>query len=197
MVVRLRLITVLAFSVMMPAQEPESPLEKRPMKFRKFDSLEVVTFFTAIEIRRGDHRWRIALRELPIHANDCEGRPDRERCRALPKAATCTACIVFPEVIAWDRRRQRLYFSVATGTAKNRPWVIFRYDLRTRRTTRIVSDYGAGYTIGAVSRSGQFLAYVGYASSGVCGTRVSLESSICGRDCPAQMANARSRTKSY
>ncbi len=73
-------------------------------------------------------------------------------------------------MIAWDESHLHLYFAVSTVTAKNVPWIIFRYDLRTRSVTRIVNDYGGGFGNGQVSRSGQYLAYIQYGVMGVCGT---------------------------
>jgi hypothetical protein len=67
-----------------------------------------------------------------------------------------------------------LYFAIPTGTSKNKPWIVFRYSLRTHRVTRLLNDYGGGFGFGEVSRSGQYLAYVQFAVLGSCGTSGSL-----------------------
>jgi hypothetical protein len=150
------------------------PLLLLPRQVGKFGSVEVITTEGGIEIRRGSSGWNINIFELPVRANDCQSRQERESCQALPKQSPCSTCIRYPEVFAWDEPHQTLYFAVATSESQNRPWIIFRYSLRTRRVTRIVSDYGAGYSIGAVSRSGQYLAYVAWATNGICGTQSSI-----------------------
>ena len=59
--------------------------------------------------------------------------------------------------------------AASTDIGKNRPWVIFAYDLRSSLIKRIGTNEG-GVSSGAVSASGRYLAYIGYNVCGVCCT---------------------------
>lgn len=64
--------------------------------------------------------------------------------------------------------------AAGVGVRKNRPWIIFAYDLRSGRIRRIGTDEGGGFNGAAVSPSGRYLAYIGYAVCGVCCTTADL-----------------------
>ena len=139
----------------------------------EFGSTVVTSYWSRdyLEIRRGSLVWRVDKSRLPVRRSDCEDETRRAAyCQALSARSQCTQCAGPMNILAWDDAHRRLYFAVPTGTAKNKPWIIFRYSLRTRAIERISSDYGGGFGTGEVSRSGQYLAYIGYEKMGACGT---------------------------
>jgi hypothetical protein len=116
-----------------------------------------------IQIRQGGKEWRIDLTNL-IRVNDCfdnnTGKGDERICDGPPKSP-CPGC---PNrmvgVIAWDQHRQKLYFIIGNGGWQQRPWTVFNYNLATRRVTRFSTTSATTIGRGAVSSSGQYLAYV-------------------------------------
>jgi hypothetical protein len=74
------------------------------------------------------------------------------------------------DVVAWDEKRGRLFLVIPTGTAKNHPWVLVGYDLRTNQIVRYGEHVSGGVSSAAPSPSGRYLALVDYAVCGVCCT---------------------------
>lgn len=142
--------------------------------FRSLGSVKIVVESDAIELQRGTRQWRIEVGRLPIRTTDCAHSRERKLCDTRSRGSSCTECAGEPSIVAWDDNHSNLYFAVPTETSKNKSWILFRYNLRTRRSTRLVNDYGGGFGLGQVSRSGQYLAYVQFAVMGVCGTSGSL-----------------------
>ncbi len=64
------------------------------------------------------------------------------------------------DVIAWDERRQKVYFVLGNGGWQSRPWTVFNYNLATHHVTRFGNTFATVMGEGAVSPSGQYLAYV-------------------------------------
>jgi hypothetical protein len=109
------------------------------------------------EIRLAGRNWLIDVAKLPMRSRDCE-------------SGTYPGCFAQAGAIAFDETHQTLYFYVETGTAMNRPFIVFSLDVKSNAVTRIITDYGAGARFGALSASGKYLAYVGYTVRGACGT---------------------------
>lgn len=160
---------------------------------QKLGPLEITIRDDELVVRRGAREWHIPMSRLPVRAADCDNPTEREHCEASPRQPVCVECIYDPSPLAWDEARESLYFAVATGISKNRPWIIFRYRLGDGQITRVMADYGAGFDKATLSPSGRYLAYVAYASNGICGTG----SSIKVIDLPSQQsASTRYGTKS-
>jgi hypothetical protein len=103
--------------------------------------------------------WVLALSRLPLKLIDCE---HRETCDRFPGSRCTGLCVWDARKFATDAKRQAIYFQVATGSGSNKPLIIFRYDSKTGRLTRLTNDYGSGFGIGAVSPNGRYLAYIAY-----------------------------------
>jgi len=142
---------------------------------QKLGPLEVTIRHDELVVRRGAREWHIPMSRLPVRAADCDNPTEREHCAALPGQSPCVECMYDPSPLAWDEARGSLYLAVATGMSKNRPWIILRYRLGDGQATRVMADYGAGFDMGTLSPSGQYLAYVAYASAGICGTDSSIK----------------------
>ncbi len=107
-----------------------------------------------IVMKKGQQEWTISLAKLPVRRVDCA-----DPCGTL--GGCYEPCIWGGYVFAFDEQRQNVYFAVPTGISQNRPWIMFRYGLRTKTITRLTNEYGGGFRIaGAVSPSGRYLAYV-------------------------------------
>ena len=128
-----------------------------------FGSLEIPQIDSAeIQIRQGTKEWRIDLTNL-IRVNDCyqnyTGNGNERICTGPPKSP-CPECPRMVGVVAWDERRQKLYFSIGNGGWQERPWTVFNYNLATHRVTRFSTTFATVIGQGVVSSSGQYLAYV-------------------------------------
>lgn len=154
---------------------PAQSREVQQAEIRKFGSIEVSIQDDQLEIRRGAREWHVDISQLPVLATDCDNPTERENCEALSIQSPCVKCIHYPSPIAWDEANESLYFAVATGTSRNRPWIIFRYSLVGNQITRVMADYGAGFEFGTLSPSGRYLAYAAFASNGACGTQNSIK----------------------
>jgi hypothetical protein len=117
---------------------------------------------SGMDFELGEQRRHLDSKQLPVYANDCN---DGGKCS--PQRRTfCEACIKYLDGVAWDERRQRVFFAIATDTAKNKPWILIGYDFKSDRVTRYGEFYGGGAGEVAFSPSGRYLSMVGY---GVCG----------------------------
>ena len=116
-----------------------------------------------IQIRQDGKEWRIDLTNL-TRVNDCYGNytgNGNERICTGPPRSPCPACPSrMADVIAWDERRQKLYFVIGNGGWQSRPWTVFNYNLVTHRVTRFGNTFATAMGEGTVSPSGQYLAYV-------------------------------------
>jgi len=114
--------------------------------------------------------WKVDLSTLPIRSDECEDSDAGKKCAAHPGLG-CLPCVREWQPVAWDEEREIFYLAAGTGMSHNRPWIIFSYNLRTRKLKRIADYFGGGFDgQAAVSPSGKYLAYVNYQVSGVCGT---------------------------
>jgi hypothetical protein len=113
--------------------------------------------------------YRVDLSRLPLSAKDCPEQETNQKCATHP-GTRCLDCITEWSPIAWDEPRRLFYMAASTNIGKNRPWVIFAYDLRSSLIKRIGTNEGGGFGSGAVSASGRYLAYIGYNVCGVCCT---------------------------
>jgi len=126
-------------------------------------------------IRYGGRDWTVEFSKLPIRPDECEAADVRQKC-AEGGGLACLPCVREWQPVAWDELREVFYMAASTASSgQNRPWVIFRYDLRTGKLTRLADYYGGGFDgSGTVSPTGRYLAYVQYWSMGVCGTSSNL-----------------------
>lgn len=125
-------------------------------------------------VRFGGKEWPIEVSDLRIDAESCEEPVARQNC-AKGEAGGCALCIREWQAVAWDEPREVFYLAASTGASQNRPWSIFGYDMRNNKLTAIGEYWGGGFDgSGSVSPTGQYLAYVQYASSGACGSFSSL-----------------------
>jgi hypothetical protein len=113
--------------------------------------------------------WKPDLSQLPLKAKDCPENPEAEKACTNARLA-CLACITEWEPVAWDEPREIFYMAAGLDVGKNRPWIIFAYDLRSDRIRRIGTEEGGGFNGAGMSPSGRYLAYIGYAVCGVCCT---------------------------
>jgi hypothetical protein len=133
-----------------------------PPQFLEGDTDEIV-------MQRGSRVWRVDLSTL-IRNNDCSWPyVNQERvCQGRP-TAPCPEC---PrrcvKQLAWDGRRDKLYFAIQTGTSHNNPWTIFNYSLRTRKVARFTSTWSSVLEGGVVSPDGHYLALINNAHAGMC-----------------------------
>ena len=155
---------LLGLSVTCLAQTQTSHREFKPTGSAQFedDSEGVVVHF-------GGRDWKPDLSQLPLKAKDCPENPEAEKACANVRLA-CLACITAWDPVAWDEAREVFYMAAALGIGRNRPSIIFAYNLRSGRIRRIGADEGGGFNDAAVSPSGRYLAYIGYAVCGVCCT---------------------------
>jgi len=150
-----------------PAQKPaEAPNPDLNGLSSQLGSLVMTERSGVIELRLGESRWRIERASLPIHAMDCESSSDRKMCKDA-KEDPCVKCIQYSVLVAWDESRHRVFLGVATGTSKNKPWVLVGYDMKTGRVKRFTNAWG-GLGNGVVSPSGRYLAYSLYGVCGAC-----------------------------
>ena len=168
----LRVGTILIWLALVPPAPAQSREDRQA---QRLGPLEITFRPDELVVRRGAREWRILMSRLPVRAADCDIPTEREHCEALPGQSPCVECMYDPSPLAWDEARESLYLAVATGISKNRPWIIFRYRLGDGQITRVTVDYGAGFDWGTLSPSGQYLAYVAYASNGICGTDSSIK----------------------
>jgi hypothetical protein len=118
------------------------------------DTLTVSEYQGEIVIRSHGQEWTIPLSKLPVRRVDCQ-----DRCGTL---RGCTPpCIWGASVFLFDEQRQDVYLATPTGISQNMPWIMWRYSLRTKTVRRLTNEWGGGFaTVGAVSPSGRYLAYV-------------------------------------
>jgi len=128
-----------------------------------------------LHMRREGKTWRVDLSRV-VRRNDCSSL-DEIGAGSCPGGPTtpCPACPRRVEFLAWDEQHQRLHFAVGTETARNNPWTIFSYSIVTRRIRRFTNTWAAGLGIGAVSRSGRYLAYVSGYHGGACANTAAIE----------------------
>ncbi len=90
-------------------------------------------------------------------------------------AGGCALSIREWQAVACDEPRELFYLAASTSASQNRPWFIFGYDMRNNKLAAMGEYWGGGFDgSGSVSPTGQYLAYVQYASLGACGSFSSL-----------------------
>ncbi|HWD00031.1 MAG TPA: hypothetical protein VG456_24895 [Candidatus Sulfopaludibacter sp.] len=97
-----------------------------------------------VVVHFGGRNWKPDLSRLLLRATDCPENADAEKACANLRLA-CLACITEWEPVVWDEPREIFYMAAAIGVGKNRPWVIFAYDLRSGRLRRIGAEEGGGF----------------------------------------------------
>jgi hypothetical protein len=127
----------------------------------RFGSVEVSQVSPLeLGIRRGGQEWKMDLSRL-VRTNDCVlPYIGNERICTGPPKSPCLECPRGVTAVAWDEDHRRLYFAITTALSWEKPWAIFNYSLATRRFTRFTNTWTAGFSLGTVSPSGQFLAYL-------------------------------------
>jgi hypothetical protein len=137
-------------------------------KFNAMGSAWLETDYQSVIIHYGGREWSVDLSQIPIAAGDCEDPDASQSC--AKSHVNCLDCISAWQPVVWDEPHQVFYMAAGTGTGKNKPWVIMAYDLRTGKLRRIALDNSGGFNGAAVSPTGRYLAYIGYAVCGVCCT---------------------------
>ncbi len=129
----------------------------------RFGSLEVTQLDSnEIQLRQGGKQWNIDVTGL-LRVNDCYGTFTGDEIKRIcpgPPRSPCPACPRMVDVIAFDERRQKLYFVIGSGGWQARPWIVFNYNLATQRVTRFGATFATVMGRAVVSSSGQYLAYV-------------------------------------
>ena len=149
----MRILAVLAWLATCIAQ---TKLDTRSFNTLGSGRFEILA--DGIMISVGGREFRVGESQLPLNASDC----------TAPRATR--KCVQYWDGIAWDEPRGVFYLAAATDTGQNKPWIIFEYDLRSLEIRRIGDEEGGGFSNGAVSPSGRYLAYIGYDVCGVCCT---------------------------
>jgi hypothetical protein len=124
---------------------------------RRLGTIDVTFDSSQILIKRRGQEWRIDFRNL-VRGIDCASGPI---CPGSP-TAPCPACAPSdPDLVGWDERHQTLYFALTTmAQSFERPFQIFSYSLATRRSSRLVNAWGAGFSLGTVSKNGRYFAFI-------------------------------------
>jgi hypothetical protein len=122
---------------------------------------------SGISLELGTEKRHIELNQLPVYTNDCTDGPSQ--CSSKGRTF-CGTCIKQFNAVAWDERRQRVFFAIATDTSQNKPWILAGYDFRSNRITRFGEFWGGGAGGVAISPSGRYLAMQGYGVCGICCT---------------------------
>jgi hypothetical protein len=136
-------------------------------KFKPLGSAEFEANADRVAVYFLGREYRVDLSRLPLSVKDCPDPNAGEQCAAHP-GAPCLECVTDWQPIAWDEPRQLFYMAASTDTGRNRPWIIFVFDLRSKLMKRIGFEEGGGFGGGAVSSSGRYLAYIGYDVCGMC-----------------------------
>src|SRR5688572_1032948 len=74
---------------------------------------------SGIGMQLGTEKRHIELNQLPVYPNDCTD--GASQCSSKGRTF-CGTCIKQFNGVAWDERRQRLFFAIATDTSQNKPW---------------------------------------------------------------------------
>jgi hypothetical protein len=155
-----RAAVLLSTALLVPAARPQI-LTNPPMHVGSLDVwLATAPYPPEITIKRGKREWQLDPSQL-VRANDCalpyrDGEPICQGSRMAP----CPDCLRQIGILTWDERRQKLYFILSTADSWEKPWTIFNYNLITRRTSRFISTWTAGFDLATISSSGQYLAYI-------------------------------------
>jgi hypothetical protein len=99
----------------------------------------------------------IALGDLPITKDDCEGR-----CDEGDTPGTCVGVCIrsSPGVLALDQPRGRAFIYVLTDRGGSSTHVLFQIDLREGAISRLESAQATVLSDGSVSPDGRFLTFV-------------------------------------
>jgi hypothetical protein len=129
---------------------------------RAIGSIEATFAPSEIVIKRGRQEWRIELSNI-VRAMDCgqPRGPGGAICTGSQRSLCPDCARVIPEFVAWDEVHQRFYFAFSTYSGSwERPYQVLSYSLATRQSSRLINTWSGAFSLGTVSRSGQYLAYV-------------------------------------